>query len=75
MKIPEEKNKENLLLVYLLLKKQERCGRSPSHMKKENRFWKREHNERKKNEKETKIIITKGDIVIICDDGCVSLAG
>ena len=43
-------------------------------MKKECRFWKREQNEMKKNEKETNTVAAEGDIIIVCDDGCVCLA-
>ncbi|URD76844.1 hypothetical protein MUK42_34390 [Musa troglodytarum] len=49
------------------------CNR-PSHIKKECRFWKREQNERKKNEKKTNSVAAEGDIIIVYDDGCVSLA-
>ena len=43
-------------------------------MKKECRIWKNEHNEVKKENKETNTIVVKGDTVIVTDDGCVSLA-
>ena len=43
-------------------------------MKKECRIWKKEHNEVKKENKETNTIATKGDILIVIDDGCVNLA-
>ena len=42
-------------------------------MKKECRFWKREQNEIKKNEKETNTVAVEGNITIVCDEGCVSL--
>ena len=42
-------------------------------MKKECRFWKREQNEMKKNEKETNTVAAEGNITIVCDEGCVSL--
>ena len=48
------------------------CNR-PGHMKKECRFWKREQNEMKKNEKETNTVAAEGNITIVCDEGCVSL--
>ena len=44
------------------------------HMKKECRIWKKEHNKMKKENKETNIIATERDIMIVTDDGCVSLA-
>ncbi|URE40384.1 hypothetical protein MUK42_35170 [Musa troglodytarum] len=47
------------------------CNR-PGHMKKECRFWKREQNEKKKNEKETNTVAAEGDIIIVCDNICVS---
>ena len=43
-------------------------------MKKECRIWKNEQNEVKKENKETNIITAEGDIMIVIDDGCVSLA-
>ena len=43
-------------------------------MKKECRIWKKEHNEVKKESKETNTIATEGDIMILIDDGCISLA-
>ena len=44
------------------------------HMRKECRIWKKERNDVKKENKETNVISTKGDIMIVTDDGCVSLA-
>ena len=44
------------------------------HMKKECRIWKKEQNEVKKENKETNTIIVEADIMIVIDDGCVSLA-
>ena len=43
-------------------------------MRKECRIWKKEHNDVKKENKETNAIATEGDIMIVTDDGCVSLA-
>ena len=43
-------------------------------MKKECRIWKKEHNEVKKENKETNTIVVEGDIMIVTNDGCVSLA-
>ena len=43
------------------------------HLKKECRIWKKEHNEVKKENKETNTIATEGDIMIMSDNGCVSL--
>ena len=43
------------------------------HMKKECKILKREQNEGKKNNQENNTIFAKGDIVIVCDDGFVSL--
>ena len=43
-------------------------------MKKERRIWKKEHNEVKKENKETNTIAAECDIMIVTDDGCVSLA-
>ena len=43
-------------------------------MKKECRIWKNEQNEVKKENKETNTIVAEGDIMIVIDDGCVSLA-
>ena len=43
-------------------------------MKKECRIWKNEHNEIKKENKETNIIVVECDITIVTDDGCISLA-
>ena len=46
------------------------------HMKKECRIWKREQreqNEGKRNDKETNLVSTDGDVVIVCDDSCVNL--
>ena len=42
-------------------------------MKKECKIVKREQNEGKKNNQENNTIFAKGDIVIVCDDGFVSL--
>ena len=42
-------------------------------MKKECRFWKREQNEMKKNEKEINTVAAEGNITIVCDEGYVSL--
>ena len=42
-------------------------------MKKECRIWKKEQNEAKKENKETNTIAIEGDIMIVTDDGCVSL--
>ena len=42
-------------------------------MKKECRIWKNEHNEVKKENKEINTIVVEGDIMIMIDDGCVSL--
>ena len=42
-------------------------------MKKECRIWKNEQNEVKKENKETNTITAEGDIMIVIDDGCVSL--
>ena len=44
------------------------------HMKKECRIWKKEHKKVKRENKETNIIATEGDIMIVTDDGCVNLA-
>ena len=43
-------------------------------MKKECRIWKKEINAVKKENKETNTIAAEGDIMIVIDDGCVSLA-
>ena len=43
-------------------------------MRKECRIWKKEHNDVKKENKETNAIVAEGDIMIVTDDGCVSLA-
>ena len=43
-------------------------------MRKECRIWKNEQNNLKKENKETNAIVAKGDIVIVTDDCCVSLA-
>ena len=43
-------------------------------MKKECRIWKNEQNEVKKENKETNTITAEGDIMIMINDGCVSLA-
>ena len=43
-------------------------------MKKECEIWKKEHNEVKKENKETNTIVVDSDIMIVIDDGCVSLA-
>ena len=43
------------------------------HMKKECRIWRKEHNEVNKENKETNATTDKGDIMIVIDDGCVSL--
>ena len=43
-------------------------------MKKECKILKREQNEGKKNNQENNTVAAKGDIVIVCDDGFVSLA-
>ena len=43
-------------------------------MKKQCKFQKREQNKRKKNKKETNTITVESNIIIICDDGYVSLA-
>ena len=42
-------------------------------MKKECRIWKKEQNEMKKENKETNTIVVEGDIMIVTDDGCISL--
>ena len=42
-------------------------------MRKERRIWKNEQNEEKKENKETHTIYVEGDIMIVTDDGCVSL--
>ena len=42
-------------------------------MKKQCRIWKNEQNELKKENKETKTIVAGCDIMILVDDGCVSL--
>ena len=44
------------------------------HMRKECRIWKKEQNDVKKENKETNAIAAKCDIMIVTDDGCVSLA-
>ena len=44
------------------------------HMKKECRIWKTEQNKVKKENKETNTISAKDDIMIVINDGCVSLA-
>ena len=44
-----------------------------SHMKKECKIWKNEHNEVKKENKETITIVVVGDIMIVTDDGGVNL--
>ena len=43
-------------------------------MKKECRICKNEHNDMKKENKETNTIAAEGDSMIVTDDGCVSLA-
>ena len=43
-------------------------------MKKECRIWKKEQNEVKKENKDTNTIAGEGDIMIVIDDGCISLA-
>ena len=43
-------------------------------MRKECRIWKKEHNDLKKENKETNAIAVGGDIMIVTDDDCVSLA-
>ena len=43
-------------------------------MKKECRIWKKEQIAVKKENKETNIIVVEGDIMIVTDDGCISLA-
>ena len=43
-------------------------------MRKECRIWKNEQNNLKKENKETNAIVVEGDIAIVTDDGCVSLA-
>ena len=43
-------------------------------MKKECRIWKNEQNEVKKENKETNIIVVERDIMIVTNEGCVSLA-
>ena len=43
------------------------------HLKKECRIWKKEQNEVRKENKETNTIDDEGDIMIVTDDGCVSL--
>ena len=43
-------------------------------MEKEYRIWKKEHNQMKKENKEINTISIEGDIMIVIDDGCVSLA-
>ena len=44
------------------------------HVRKECRIWKKEQNDVKKENKETNAIAAEGDIMIVTDDGCVSLA-
>lgn len=41
---------------------------------KECKILKREHNQGKKNERDANTVSTKGEVVLVCDDGCVSLA-
>ena len=43
-------------------------------MRKECRIWKKEQNDVKKENKETNAIVVEGDIMIVTDDSCVSLA-
>ena len=43
-------------------------------MRKECRIWKNEHNDVKKENKETNAIVAEGDIMIVTNDGCVNLA-
>ena len=43
-------------------------------MRKECRIWKKEHNDVKKENKETNAIAAEGDIMIVTDDGYISLA-
>ena len=43
-------------------------------MRKECRIWKKEHNDVKKENKETNAIAAEGDIMIVIDDSCVSHA-
>ena len=43
-------------------------------MRKECKIWKNEQNDVKKENKETNEIVAEGDIMIVIDDGCVSLA-
>ena len=43
-------------------------------MRKECRIRKKEHNDLNKENKETNPIAAEGDIMIVTDDGCVSLA-
>ena len=42
-------------------------------MKQECRIWKKEQNEIKKENKKTNTIVAEGDIMIMTDDGCISL--
>ena len=44
------------------------------HVRKECRIWKNEHNDVKKENKETNVTAAEGDIMIVIDDGYVSLA-
>ena len=44
------------------------------HMRKECKIWKKEQYDVKKENKETDAIAAEGDIMIVTDDGCVSLA-
>ena len=37
-------------------------------------IWKKEHNDLKKENKKTNVIVAEGDIMIVTNDGCVSLA-